>query len=84
MELSAVLTPSAEGGFVELNPETGTTTQVNTIELALANLREATALYIEELTCSNLSSRPRAIADRSAKAVVLTSLSAKASRWVYV
>lgn len=47
MELTAVLTPADEGGFVALNPETGTTTQGETIEEALANLREATALYLE-------------------------------------
>ena len=48
MELTAVLTPSDEGGFVALNPETGTTTQGETIEEALANLREATRLYLSE------------------------------------
>ena len=48
MELSAVLTPAAEGGFVALNPETGTTTQGETVDEALANLREATELYLEE------------------------------------
>lgn len=48
MELTAVLTPAEEGGFVALNPETGTTTQGESIEEALANLREATALYREE------------------------------------
>jgi len=48
MTLSAVLSPADEGGFVALNPETGTTTQGETIEEALANLREATALYLEE------------------------------------
>ncbi len=48
MELSAVITPAAEGGYVALNPETGTTTQGETIEEALANLREATELYLEE------------------------------------
>lgn len=48
MELTAVLTPSEEGGFVALNPETGTTTQGDSIEEALANLSEATALYLEE------------------------------------
>lgn len=48
MELTAVLTPAAEGGFVALNPETGTTTQGETIEEALANLREATELFLEE------------------------------------
>ena len=48
MELTAVLTPAEEGGFVALNPETGTTTQGDSIEEALANLREATMLYLEE------------------------------------
>ena len=48
MELSAVLTPTAKGGFVALNPETGTTTQGETVEEALANLQEATALYLSE------------------------------------
>ena len=48
MELTAVLTPSEEGGYVALNPETGTTTQGETVEEAVANLREATALYLTE------------------------------------
>ena len=48
MTLSAVLSPAQEGGFVALNPETGTTTQGETVEEALANLREATELYLEE------------------------------------
>ena len=48
MELTAVLTPAEEGGYVALNPETGTTTQGETVEEAVANLREATALYLTE------------------------------------
>ena len=48
MELTAVLTPAPEGGFVALNPETGSTSQGETIEEAVANLREATTLYLEE------------------------------------
>lgn len=48
MELTAVLTPAEEGGFTALNPETGTTTQGESIEEAVANLREATALYLSE------------------------------------
>lgn len=48
MELSAVLTPAAEGGYIALNPETGTTTQGESIEEALLNLQEATELYLEE------------------------------------
>ena len=41
MELTAVLTPAEEGGYVALNPETGTTTQGETVE-------EAIALYLSE------------------------------------
>jgi predicted RNase H-like HicB family nuclease len=48
MTLTAVLTPAAEGGFVAFNPETGTTTQGETIPEALANLKEAATLYLEE------------------------------------
>lgn len=48
MELTAVLTPAVEGGYIALNPETGTTTQGESIEEALANLQEATELYLEE------------------------------------
>jgi len=48
MELSAVLTPAPEGGYVAYNPETGTTTQGETVEEALANLVEATELYLKE------------------------------------
>ena len=49
MELTAVLTPAEEGGFVALNPETGTATQGETVEEAIGNLREATALYLSEI-----------------------------------
>ncbi|MHB0987025.1 MAG: type II toxin-antitoxin system HicB family antitoxin [Sulfuricella sp.] len=48
MELTAVLTPAEEGGYVALNPETGTTTQGETVEEAITNLTEATALYLSE------------------------------------
>lgn len=48
MILTAVLIPAPEGGFTALNPETGTTTQGDSVEEALANLREATELYLEE------------------------------------
>ena len=48
MELTAVLTPAEEGGYIALNPETGTTTQGETVEEALANLKEASALYLSE------------------------------------
>ncbi len=52
MLLTAVLMPAAEGGFTALNPETGTTTQGETVEEAVANLREATELYLEEFPLS--------------------------------
>ena len=48
MILTAVLIPAPEGGFTALNPETGTTTQGETVEKAIENLREATELYLEE------------------------------------
>ena len=48
MILTAVLIPAPESGFTALNPETGTTTQGESVEEALANLREATELYLEE------------------------------------
>lgn len=52
MQLTAVLTPAEEGGFVALNPETGTTSQGETVEEAVANLMEATALYLAEFPLS--------------------------------
>jgi predicted RNase H-like HicB family nuclease len=57
MELSAVLTSAPEGGYVAFNPETGTTTQGETVEEALANLREATELYLEEFPL-HMTARP--------------------------
>ena len=48
MELTAVLTPAEEGGYIALDSETGTTTQRETVEEAVANLKEAIALYLSE------------------------------------
>ena len=48
MKLTAVLTPAEEGGYIAMNPETGTTTQGETVEEAIANLQEATILYLSE------------------------------------
>ena len=53
MQLTAVLIPAEEGGFVALNPETGTTTKGESIEEALANLQEATELYLEEFSVTS-------------------------------
>jgi predicted RNase H-like HicB family nuclease len=57
MELSAILTVAPEGGYVAVNPETGTTTQGESVEDALANLREATELFLEEFPI-NITARP--------------------------
>ena len=54
MQLTAVVTPAEEGGFVAMNPETGTTTQGETIDEAITNLKEATALYLDEFPQSSL------------------------------
>ncbi len=48
MILTAVITEAEEGGFIALNPETGTTTQGESVEEAISNLKEATSLYLEE------------------------------------
>jgi predicted RNase H-like HicB family nuclease len=48
MHMTAVLTPAEKGGFVAYNPETGTGSQGETVEEAVANLREAVELYLEE------------------------------------
>ena len=48
MLLTAVITEAEVGGFIALNPETGTTTQGETFQEAIANLKEATSLYLEE------------------------------------
>jgi predicted RNase H-like HicB family nuclease len=46
-QTSPVLTPAEEGGFVALDPATGTVSQGETIDEALGNLSEAVALYLE-------------------------------------
>ena len=56
MRLTAILTPNELGGFTASNPETGTTTQGTTVEEALANLEEATELYLEVAGPSGISS----------------------------
>ena len=48
MQVTAILTPADEGGYVAFNPETGTTTQGESVEEALANLREAVELFLED------------------------------------
>lgn len=53
MQVTAILTPAAEGGYSAFNPETGSATQGETIDEALANLREAVELYLEEFPLSS-------------------------------
>lgn len=48
MQVTAVLTSAPEGGFTAYNPETGTVSQGESLDEALANLREAVELYLEE------------------------------------
>lgn len=48
MLLPAILIPAPEGGFTALDPETGSASQGESVEEALANLRDATELYLEE------------------------------------
>jgi len=45
---SAIVTEE-DGGFVALNPDTDVASQGDTIDAALANLREALELYLEEV-----------------------------------
>ena len=54
MQLTAVISASPEGGYVAFNPETGTTTQGETVDEALLALKEATELYLEETPTVNL------------------------------
>ncbi len=48
MHMTAVITAAEEGGFCAYNPETGTASQGDTFEEAVANLKEAVELYLEE------------------------------------
>ena len=57
MLLTAVLTAAEEGGFIALNPETGTTTQSETVAEAVQNLKEATSLYLKEFSM-NIHAHP--------------------------
>jgi predicted RNase H-like HicB family nuclease len=56
MRFHAFLIPAPEGGYVSHNPETGTTSQGETAEEAIANLKEATELYLEECPSAEESS----------------------------
>jgi predicted RNase H-like HicB family nuclease len=58
MLLTAVITEAEEGGFIALNPETGTTTQGETYQEAIQNLKEATSLYLQEFPMKAQIHRP--------------------------
>lgn len=47
MIFTAVLMPAPEGRFTALNPETSSTSEGETVEQALQNLREATELFAD-------------------------------------
>jgi predicted RNase H-like HicB family nuclease len=47
MQVTAILTAAPEGGYTALNPETGTTSEGETVEQAIGNLREAVELYLD-------------------------------------
>ncbi|MFZ2545247.1 MAG: type II toxin-antitoxin system HicB family antitoxin [Candidatus Saccharimonadales bacterium] len=55
---SAIVTEEA-GGFVALNPDTDVASQGDSIDEALANLKEALELYLEEAS-DQASSTPHA------------------------
>lgn len=56
---SAILTEE-DGGFVALNPDTDVASQGDTIDEALANLKEALELYLEEASDAVRSATPHA------------------------
>jgi predicted RNase H-like HicB family nuclease len=43
----SIIARAEEGGFIALDPQTGTTTQGETYQKALRNLQETTSLYLE-------------------------------------
>ena len=55
MKLTAVIWPSEEGGFCVLNPETGCSSQGESVEEALANIEEATQAYLDEVPEANIN-----------------------------
>ncbi len=53
--LSAIITQE-DDGYVSLNPETGVASQGDTIDEAVANLKEALELYFEEISSDDAHS----------------------------
>lgn len=56
---TAVLIAAPEGGYSATDPKTGTTSQGETIDEALTNLREAMKLYREEFPLPSVESKKR-------------------------
>jgi predicted RNase H-like HicB family nuclease len=56
---SAIVTEE-DGGFVALNPDTDVASQGDSIDDALANLKEALELYLEEATEQDKLAMPHA------------------------
>ena len=54
LQLTAILLPDVDGGFTAVNLETGTTSQGETTQEAIANLAEATSLYLEEFPLASI------------------------------
>ena len=46
-DIQATVHSAEKGGYVASHPDTGTTTQGETVEEAVSNLREAVELYLE-------------------------------------
>ena len=59
MLLATVLIPAEEGGYIALNPETGTATQGANVEEAIANLKEATVMLASAQSTFLLWQSPR-------------------------
>jgi predicted RNase H-like HicB family nuclease len=57
MTLTAVLTPDPDGGYVAFNPETGTTTQGESVAKALENLKEAPSFSWKSFRCRRRAGR---------------------------
>lgn len=55
MQVNAILTRAEEGGFVAFNPETGSTSQGETVDDTIANLEEAVNIYVEEFPLSRVN-----------------------------
>lgn len=57
MLITAVLNPAEEGGYIALNPGTGRTSQDETVNEAIANLKEAKMDALWRITKKSTSER---------------------------